>query len=254
MPRIEAIYYSPVKSLALAPLERARLEKAGIPGDRAFFIADTDDKLVTQREHFPLVQVKAAYDAARDDLVLAFPDGDIASGTPQPGDPVMTLFFGERPVEGHVVRGPFNDALSAFAGRPLRLVRAAPGQAFDGYPISMCSRESLGALADAAGVPEVDGRRFRQNLYISGVPGAHGEDTWIGKDVRIGSAVARVKVPDERCVITTRDPDTGEHDMNTLKIIATYRNDEDDADVNFGVYCTIIEPGEAAVGDEVAPL
>ena len=49
MPRIYAMYYAPVKALALAPLERARLGKAGIPGDRAFFIMDERGRLFTQR-------------------------------------------------------------------------------------------------------------------------------------------------------------------------------------------------------------
>ncbi len=40
--------------------------------------------------------------------------------------------------------------------------------------------------------------------------------------------------------------------MNTLKIIASYRTDQP-KEVNFGVYCTVVQPGEAAVGDEVAP-
>jgi uncharacterized protein YcbX len=54
--------------------------------------------------------------------------------------------------------------------------------------------------------------------------------------------------------VTTRDPDTGEHQLNTLKIIAAYRNEDEARQVNFGVYCTVIEPGEVAVGDEVVPL
>jgi uncharacterized protein YcbX len=252
VPRIEAIYYAPVKALALAPLERARLEKAGIPGDRAFFIVGGDGKMVTQREHFPLTQVHAAFDVDRDRLELRFPGGETVADGVREGEAIATHVWG-RPVEARVVDGPFNDALSSFAGQPLRIVRPAPGQAFDGYPISMCSHESLAALASAAGRERDDGRRFRQNIIISGAPGPHGEDTWIGGEVRIGTALARVKRKDSRCVITTRNPDTGEHDMNTLKIIATYRKDDDDdhGDVNFGVYCTIVEPGEAAIGDEV---
>ena len=71
--RIESMYISPVKSLALQRIEGALLEKAGIPGDRAFFIIDARGKLFTQREHFPLVQVRAHYDVAKDRLRLIFP-------------------------------------------------------------------------------------------------------------------------------------------------------------------------------------
>ena len=41
--------------------------------------------------------------------------------------------------------------------------------------------------------------------------------------------------------------------MDTLKIIASYRTDQP-KEVNFGVYCTVAEPGEAAAGDEVVPI
>jgi uncharacterized protein YcbX len=115
----------------------------------------------------------------------------------------------------------------------------------------MCSTASLRALARAAGTESVDGRRFRQNIYIS-ASAAHLEDEWIGREVRVGSAVLRVKQRDSRCVVTTHSPDTGEFDMNTLKIIASYRTDQP-KQVNFGVYCTVVQPGDAAVGDVVTP-
>jgi len=250
---VEAIYVAPVKSLALQPVERADVSKAGISGDRAFFMIDAEGRLLTQRDHFPLVRVAAAFAPTMNRLSLSFPDR-VVTGTVERGEAAVTPFWGGRPVEGHLVRGPWSEALSTFAGRAIRLVQPAPGQSFDGFPLSMCSMESLGALARAAGVEGVDGRRFRQNVYISGTEDAHAEDGWIGREVRIGSTLVRVKQQDERCVVTTRSPDTGEHDLNTLKIIATYRTGEDKANgVHFGVYCTVVEPGEIAVGDEVAP-
>jgi len=252
--RIQAMYVSPVKSLALAPVQRVRLDKPGIAGDRAFFIADESGRLLTQREHGALVQIAAGYDVDTETLRLTFPGGRVVEGVPEPGEAVTTSFFSERQVEGNVVRGEWSEALSAFAGRPIRLVKAAKaGSTFDGYPISMCSMASLEALAGAAGVDAVDGRRFRQSIYIAGAA-AHEEDTWIGEEVRVGEAVLRVKMRDSRCVVTTHDPDTGAHDIDTLKLIPSYRTDQP-KEVNFGVYATVIQPGDAAVGDEVvAPV
>ena len=68
--------------------------------------------------------------------------------------------------------------------------------------------------------------------------------------VRIGEAVIRVRMRDERCVMTTLSPDTGLRDFNTLRMIADYRNDQP-KEVNFGVYATVVEEGEIAVGDTV---
>ena len=253
MIRVDRLYVSPVKALGLVEVRRAYLDKPGIAGDRAFFIVDAAGPLFTQRDYGPLVQIRPTYEPADGRLELAFPDGRIVAGVPEPGEPVTTPFWEGRPVAGHEVRGDWSAALSEFAGQPLRLVTVAkPGAAFDGYPLSMCSTASLKALAEAAGSGPVDGRRFRQNVYLSGVS-AHEEDSWLGQEVRVGKAVLRVKVRDSRCAVTTHSPDTGAIDMNTLKIIASYRTDQP-KEVNFGVYCTVAEAGEAVVGDEVVPL
>ncbi len=252
MIRIQSMYCSPVKSLGLVPIERAFLDKPGIAGDRGFFIIDAQGKLFTQRVHGPLVRVRAAYEAESGRLELSFPDGSTVAGIPEPGGSTETAFVG-RDVAGRVIDGDWSEALSTFAGQPLRLVKAnAGGSSFDAFPISMCSTASLEALARAAGTDAVDGRRFRQNIYIEGAS-RHEEDTWVGGEVRVGAALLRVKMRDPRCVVTTQSPDTGEVDMSTLKTIASYRTDQP-KEVNFGVYCTVAEPGEAAVGDEVVPV
>lgn len=253
MIRIDRMYISPVKALALVEVERALLDKPGIAGDRAFYIIDAEGRLLTQRDHGPLVQIKPSYDVASGQLALRFPGGQAVAGVAEPGEPITTPFWEGRPVEGHAVRGEWSEALSGFAGQELRLVKVAmAGQAFDGYPLSMCSKASLDALADAAGEETVDGRRFRQNIYLAGAA-PHEEDGWLGREVRVGEALVRVKVRDSRCAVTTHSPETGEIDMNTLKIIALYRTDQP-KEVNFGVYCTVVEPGEAAIGDAVVPL
>jgi uncharacterized protein YcbX len=247
--RVEAIYVSPVKSLALNRIERAEVGARGIAGDRRFFLADERGRLASQREFPALVQVHARFAIEPEHLRLQFPDGSVVEGAPDSGEPLTTLFFGKREVEGFAVGGDWSRALSEFAGAPLRLVRAKTS-AFDGFPLSICSAGSVEMLRWQAGVEAIDERRFRPNLFVSG-PGAHGEDEWLGHDVRIGGALVHVHMLDARCEITTHDPDTGAHDMNTLKMIAAYRTDQPN-EVNFGVYAAVVEPGTIAVGDAIA--
>ncbi len=253
MIQVASLYIAPVKSLALAEIHHAYLDKPGVSGDRAFFIVDAAGQLFTQRKYGPLVQVRTSYEVTNGSLELTFPGGHVVAGVPELGEATTTPFWDDRPVEGHLVRGEWSDALSEFAGQNLKLVKAkTAGASFDGFPLSLCSMASLHALAEAAGAAKVDGRRFRQNIYISGAA-PHEEDTWLGGKVRVGKAVLRAKMRDSRCAVTTHSPETGEVDMNTLKIIASYRTDQP-KEVNFGVYCTVAEPGEVAVGDEVVPL
>ena len=191
--RVEAIYISPVKSLALLAAQRVTLGKHGIVEDRRFFLVNDRARLVTQREVAPLTQVRAEYTIEPEVLRLRFPDGRTVEGTPVSGEPITARFFGERDVEGFVVGGDWGAALSEFAGMRLRLVRAATS-AFDGFPVSILSTASVEALRASSGERGLDERRFRPNFYISG-PAAHGEDAWIGGDVRIG-ATAVVRSPD----------------------------------------------------------
>ena len=243
------MYVAPVKSLRVQSVESAFVGKPGLAGDRAFVMLDEADRVLTIREHFPLLQVRADYDTAEDRLALTMPHGARVEGIVRDGAEVVANMFDERDVMCHEVVGPWAEALSAFVGRGVRLGRVQPGRGFDGYPVSVCSRASVDAVARAAGRESADERQFRQNIVLDGVD-AHDEDTWIGREVRIGAAVLRMKAPDPRCVVTTRNPETGEHEMDTLKAISRYRTDQP-KEVNFGVYATVVVEGIVRVGDTV---
>ena len=123
MIRVQKIYISPIKSLALSPLSTAYLDKPGIAGDRAFFIIDADSNMFTQRVYGPLVQLQTGYDPESGQLSLSFPDGSTVAGIPELGAPVEGNFFG-REVTARVVSGGWAEALSEFAGQELRLAKA----------------------------------------------------------------------------------------------------------------------------------
>jgi uncharacterized protein YcbX len=87
-----------------------------------------------------------------------------------------------------------------------------------------------------------------------GIDGAapHAEDGWIGSRVRVGRAAVLVRENVGRCSVTTRDPDTGVRDLDTLGAIAEYRAHIPTTEpLPFGVWCEVVEPGRVAVGDPV---
>src|SRR3989442_428915 len=107
-------------------------------------------------------------------------------------------------------------------------------------------------LSEQAG-DAVDGRRFRMLFTLAGCE-AHEEDGWNGRLLRVGDAVLRAGGPIERCAVTTRDPDTGERDLDTLRLIRDYRGVSDRQAVDFGVYADVVEPGRVRTGDPVELL
>ena len=249
--RIEAIYISPVKSLGLQRLDRAVIGAKGIPEDRRFFLVDDVGHLVTQRECGALVQVRSSYRLEPEMLRLEFPDGTVCESAVVRGGEATANFFGARDVRGFDVEGPWSEALSRFAGRPLHL-RRAMSTAYDAFHVSVLSEASVAELQRHMPEAKIDERRFRPNVYISGVSALE-EDGWLNRRVRAGSATLHVRMRDPRCVMTTHNPDTGEEDADTLKAIMSYRTDQP-KEANFGIYATVETPGEVAVGDAVEPI
>jgi uncharacterized protein YcbX len=244
---------TPVKSMRLHHPPQVRLERWGVPGNRAFYVAREDGSLFTASAFGPLLAVRPRFDPAEDRLALEFPDGTTVTGTVTVGRAVTTDFFG-RPVQGRVVEGPWAEALSEYAGRPVLVVRPErPGDVNDDAPVSLSSTASAQELARRSGRPQAgDARRFRMTVEVGGCT-PHEEDTWVGSTVRVGDALVEVVSPVGRCVITTKDPDTGQKDLETLAELKSYRGVRG-KHVCFGVYADVVEPGDMRVGDPVEVL
>jgi MOSC domain-containing protein len=256
MRTVSRLSIAPVKSMALEHPDAIDLQRWGAVGNRVFCWVGPEGRLVGGAQQGTLVQVRARHEAATEVLTLTFPDGTVAEGSgTNLGDPMLIDIWG-RAAPAHVVRGPFQDAASAFAGRPLLLVRPdAPGAANDDLPASVLSIASMGELVARAGsdVPH-DARRFRMLVEVDGCERPHEEDEWIGSRVRAGDAVLRVAQQIPRCAVTTQDPGTGVRDFKTLHVIKDYRGVRGGKYLDFGVAAEVLEPGTIRLGDAVEPL
>ena len=250
MPAIQAIYTSPVKSLALELRTSVAVGPAGIAEDRRFHLIDGGGRLLTQRQRPQLALVTASYDPQSEHLTLDFPDGRQVSGPVQAAEPVRTAIFG-REVPGLVAPGDWNEALSELCGGPVRLVKTDDaGLSYDEYPLSMLSQASIDLLRQLAeDARPFEARRFRPNFLLDGCS-PHEEDTWLGGVVAIGPEVRlRMVAPDPRCAITTINPDTGQRDFDTPRFLLAYRPSA--RAPYFGVYAAVENPGTVSVGDIV---
>ena len=253
MPRVSRLDVTPVKGLALNHPDEVTLTPTGVPENRRFFLVDERGKLHNGTRDGPLYGVKAETDADGMKLTMTFNGGRVIDEPVELGDARITGFWG-RPVHGRVVLGPWSDALSDLLGKSVRLMRAdEPGGASDSWPVSLLSDASLEELARQAGEESVDGRRFRMLVHLADTR-PHEEDEWIGRRVRIGETIVRVTEQDARCRMTTRNPDTGVRDFDTLREIKNYRGLRDGDSIDFGVYADVEQPGRIRVGDPVEPL
>jgi uncharacterized protein YcbX len=249
--RVARLSIAPVKGLALVHLQEVLLSRSGVRNDRRFYLVDPDGRLINNKTCGEVMQVRPEVSDDADRLSLTFPSGETVGGDVALGEPVETSFYG-RPVTGRFVDGPWSEALSEHAGRPLRLVRTDdPGTGIDRtHVVSVISDGSLAALGRRAGVERVDGRRFRMTIELEG-GGEHEEDRWIGGEVTAGDARIRVTGPVGRCVVTTRNPDTGVSDLDTLGVLAGYRSLKEGKSFGCGVCGDVVAEGIVRIGDSL---
>jgi uncharacterized protein YcbX len=249
MRRVARISLSPVKGFRLSHPVEIRLGPEGVEENRRFFLVNSDGQRLRSSQTTWPTRIQVDYHADSELLRMGFPDGAEVEASALANGARVHSTSGTIDVTGQVVEGPWEAPLTRLAGVPVRLARADRVGAGMNAPVTFVSDGSLARLAQAAGRDEVDARRFRMLFELDGCS-AHEEDTWDGLVFEIGSAVVRVGGPVDRCAVTTRDPETGERDLDTLRLLKEYRGQrEEDGAVLFGVYATIERPGVVRVGD-----
>jgi MOSC domain-containing protein len=246
-----------VSEIAVAPVRCFRLERrdsvdvtpAGVVENRRFYLADGEGRRLRSSLTAWPAALRATYSVEAERLAVLFPDGDTVEGSTLALGDTIRSDFGGRQVDARVVVGPWTARLSELAGHDVRIARPAQPGMCQNAPVTLVSTASLERLSAEAG-GAVDGRRFRMLFVFDGCS-PHEEDTWHGRRLRVGSTVLRVGGPVARCAVTTRDPETGVRDLDTLNLIKGYRGVRDGEAIDFGVYADVVTPGRVDVGAAV---
>jgi uncharacterized protein len=248
---VTSLQTAAVKGTQLRSVDRIMLAESGALGDRRFFVIDERSRMLNGKQLGALQAVVASYDGAR--LALTFPDGSAVDDLVELGEPLTARFF-SRELQGQIVRGPWARALSDFVGRELQLVETetAVDRGRNGS-VSLMSRGSLRRLGEQAETELVDGRRFRMLIEVDGVA-PHMEDEWVGREVQVGESLLRFEGHVGRCLVTSRDPETGDVTLPTLDLLRAYRRDVESTEpLPFGIYGHVLRGGAVQVGDNVTP-
>jgi uncharacterized protein YcbX len=250
---VRGLAVTPIKGTRLLDVERITVDRYGVRENRRFFLIDDRDRMVNGKHLGELSTVVADYSERERRLRIEFPDGRALEDDVRHDGSVTARFYsGAR--EGRLVSGPWSEALTAHTGQNLRLVEAGDEGAVDrgaAGAASLISLASLLRLAEAAGQGDVDVRRFRMLIEVDGLD-AHEEDAWVGRTVNVGEALIGFEGHVGRCLITSRDPDTGTVDLPTLDILREYRGElETTEPLPFGIYGRVLKPGTIRVGDLV---
>lgn len=244
--QVERISLTPVCGTHLTHVDELRLDHRGAALDRRFYFVDDDGRLMDSVRRGVLNSIRSEWDGRV--LALQLPDGTRVQGVPEAraGDEAyLAAGDGGRRVPGRVIDGPFAAAVEELAGRHVRLVQVmGESSAQACFPVSIIGSASVAALLP----PQFSSARFRMLIEFSGGR-PYEEDEWIGRRVRVGEVGLALRESVRRCVLTTRDPDTGERDVDTLRELIATRGD-----VLIGVYADVEEPGTIRLGDIVEPV
>jgi uncharacterized protein YcbX len=258
--RVHELAVNVVKGTLQAHPSSVVLDEGGVRDDRRFHVVNAEGEQEGARNS-RLAAVRCTWDAATEHLTLTIPGGGEVAGRVSPAErQAGTLYWTtDHVVEGSVVPGPWNEALSDHLGKPVRLVEADfPLRARDVGPVTLMSIASVTRLEAEMNGATLGAGRFRMNMVLEG-PAAHAEDEWYGRRLAVGDCILRVTGPVPRCVVTTREAGTGRRDHPTLKGILAYRDplpgpDGEPVAAPFGVYAEVERPGTIATGDEVTLL
>ncbi len=273
--RLTGLAVHPLKSAAVRSVRHADVEPWGLADDRRWMLVDASGECVTAREESRLLTVHA--DTPRTDpavaaaLRLRSRDGDELLVPPASGEPFPVTVHG-RGLSGVAAGDAATGWLRALLGRddvtlvhvaaprPLNPERARPGEATafaDGYPVTLATGPSLRRLDDwvtetalergEAPAGPLAMARFRPNLMVDGDLEPFEEDDW--SSVRVGAVTFRVVAPVDRCVLTTRDPETAERGPEPIRTLARHRRW--DGATWFEVQLVPEALGDLRVGDEV---
>lgn len=199
-PYLARIIIYPIKSLDGIEIKSARVLPGGaLESDRRFSLRSADGRFVNGKREAKIHQIRAEYSDDGKTVTLGFPDGSSETFP--------------------LVSGPssLTERLGTFLGYPVTIDEHIDG----GFPDDTASpgptvitTATLEAVATWFGLTvESVRRRFRANLEIGGVP-AFWEDQLYGPEgttVRftIDNVTFEGVNPCQRCVVPSRDPNTG---------------------------------------------
>ncbi len=243
---LTSLYVYPVKSCRGIEVAHAKLTPAGLEHDREWMVVTPTGRFVTQREEPRLALINTFLDD--EGLQLEAPGaGDLFVPFNTRGEATTATVWNDR-CGAFDMGSAAADLLTAFLGKPHRLVRFNPASRrasnarwtgtiealnlfSDGFPLLGISEASLEDLNQRLAVP-LPMNRFRPNLVFAGLE-PYGEDAL--NELTDGDVRIRAVKPCTRCKITTTDQKTGTAiGAEPLATLRTYRLSKDPQGVLFG--------------------
>jgi uncharacterized protein len=244
--RIDRIGFTPLKGNRHTSHGFVDLTALGPAGDRVFCLVSRGTGRVLRTVENPtLLQGTARWQAG---VLSADLPGRSVEGTPEPTGELLKVDYWGRSAAVEVCDGPWGEAYSEHVGHEVVLGRAVhAGEIVYGAPVSVVTTGSMRELSDRLG-SALASARFRATFLVdTGDAEPHVEDSWVGRELRLGDATVEVRGRIPRCAVVDLDPSTGRPDAPVLATLGRYRRGH--GEISFGVDAVVTVPGRARTGD-----
>ena len=253
---VVGLYVTPTKGFAVRKVPSVEVTPTGILGNREFFLVDIDEQLYSVPKDPVFLHYWTRYSDATGVLSIGRGDEVQCSGVVRRAGRLRQFAFDERLVWGWWAPGPWDDMLSALAGRHLRLARCSkPGDGHDVHPVTVLSTASLTALGTELDGRGVDVRRFRLNVVVDIGDQPFREDGWGESAITVGGCTLQLRGGIPRCLAVEHRPDDADRGLRMQRRIREVRGTTPSTwgpSVLLGVYADVLAPGRIALGDPVA--
>lgn len=216
-PVVAQLRLYPIKALAPVMVDRAIVLPSGaLAGDRSFALVDAEGKFVNGKRNAKVHALRALFDLDAMSIALS---GQNAAHS-------KTFHIEQE-------RAHLEAWLSEYFGFPVRII-----QSFDGFPddtaspgptiVSTASLEAIATWFPDLTVEEIR-LRFRANIEIAGVPPFWEDRLFRAEDELVPFQIGDVQFmgvnPCQRCVVVTRNPETGTAYPNFQKTFVARRQE-----------------------------
>ena len=248
---IDALTRYPVKGLSGQLMTSVNLQTGqGFPCDRQFGFARPSSGF-DPKDPKPLPKSRF-YMLARDST-LALLNTEFNDDTG-----ILTIDAAEKSAHFDITSSEGKNNASLFLKELLSLPDDETPQLYEASPhrftdVSVVSAEMMNAVSivntesvsefSKAIKQDVDPKRFRANIHISGLP-AFSELDMVGHEITIGDARLKIVQRTKRCPATEVDLTTGERNMKTPRLLREHYGHMD-----MGVYAQVVHDGQITLGD-----